>query len=182
MADSDENRFFDRLAAILNTPLPGTQAPNSPRTDSDLSSSEQAPTDDDSLLAWVRDILSTPLPGTTKSGGAASPEADALAAEAGPTSPSAAPPPSASPADARAGAPPDATPPPAESSTQPPELPQDLEPEWWEREWEAFFDHQDRERRGFRVKQRQDQEKLFQAVLFGGVHPLIPEIQTALSP
>ena len=65
MTDSQEKigkSFFERMGEILNSPLPGTEATPVPK--SLVNSDEAGLSDDDTLLARVKDILNTPLPGS----------------------------------------------------------------------------------------------------------------------
>jgi len=59
-AKKDQKSFFDRLAEILNSPLPGTEAEKPEQT----ASNNEASPEDNSLLARVKEILNAPLPGS----------------------------------------------------------------------------------------------------------------------
>jgi hypothetical protein len=133
MEPGDETSFFDRLGEILNAPLPGTA--RKPAGTADTADED----DEDSLLERVKDILARQLPGTANAG--------------------------ERPAEttATAGAPPAGKQevPPAEADAAGDEAlpdPDEMEENWWDREWDAFRAHQEQERKGFNLKQRRDQE------------------------
>jgi hypothetical protein len=148
MADSDDKGFFDRLGAILNTPLPGTRptpAPPSAQTD-------PADVDDSGILERIRDILSAPLPGTVPAenvpaGGATG---DRPLPHSAPATPAIRP---SEPAGGQLK--------PAASDLSEAALNED----WWRRDWEGFKTHQTQEGRGLELKQARDRETLaaFQA-------------------
>lgn len=134
MKPSDESGFFDRLGEILNAPLPGTgkqQAGPAEPVDDD---------DEDSLLERIKDILKQPLPGTATAGEQQE-EVSATTGEA-----AAAGKPEAPPADSPV------------SGEEPAPDPDEMEENWWDREWDHFRAHQEKERKGFNLKQRRDQE------------------------
>lgn len=134
MEPKDETNFFDKLGEILNAPLPGTarkQTGPAEAVDED---------DEDSILERVKDILQQSLPGTA----AAGQESDGA-------SPSSAGQATAGPGEAA-----DAT----ATAVEPAPDPDEMEENWWDHEWDAFRAHQDKERNGFNLKQRRDQETL----------------------
>jgi len=133
MKPSDESGFFDKLGEILNAPLPGTarkQAGPAESVDED---------DEDSLLERVKDILTQQLPGTASAGERPG-EVTATTGEASIEEQEAK---SAGVAVAGADSAPD---------------PDEMEENWWDREWDHFRAHQEKERKGFNLKQRRDQE------------------------
>ena len=135
MEQNDETGFFDKLGEILNAPLPGTarkQTGPAGATDED---------DDESVLERIKDILQQPLPGTTT---ASQESATAESSPAGEDTRGTAEAPAAR----------------AAAADEPAPDPDKMEENWWDHEWDAFRAHQDRERNGFNLKQRRDQETL----------------------
>ena len=61
-----QKTFFEKMAEILNSPLPGTMAKpaQTPDLSVDAKLEPQVDKKEDSLLARIKDILNTPLPGS----------------------------------------------------------------------------------------------------------------------
>jgi hypothetical protein len=96
--------------------------------------------DEDSILERIKDILQQPLPGTA----AAGQDSTGTTPPAGQATPGT----------------PEAPVTEAAATDEPAPDPDKMEENWWDREWDAFRAHQDRERNGFNLKQRRDQETL----------------------
>jgi hypothetical protein len=150
MNQQDDKSFFDRLGEILNSPLSGTQAPQS------SAQPEAAAEENPSLLKRVKEILNTPLPGSADAPDEP-PRGDQQdlphepPVQGSPASPSAQS--TVHPGTDSAGAP-------ASQGGQTPELDEDdLDEEWWKQDWAAFRAHQRHERQGLEQKQRGDLAK-----------------------
>jgi len=149
MATSEDKGFINRLGEILNTPLPGTQAPTTP------AQSQGGPqaAGDDGLLGRIRDILSQPLPGTAPAG---------AGAPGTPSNPQA-------PVESQVQAQPrtEHTPQPQGQVAQPSgDLSAGtLGEDWWRQDWAAYEAHRAEESRGLALEQGQDKAKFeaFQA-------------------
>lgn len=131
MKPGEENGFFDRLGEILNAPLPGTGNQQAGPVDDD---------DEDSLIEHIKDILKQPLPGTATAGESQE-EVSTTTGDAAPAGKSEVP-----PADI------------AVAGDEPAPDPDAMEENWWDREWDHFRAHQEKERNGFNLKQRRDHE------------------------
>ena len=126
----DDKGFFEKLGEILNAPLPGTVASGEPPVPD--KTEEQGP---DQSVAEGED------------GSILERIKEILSTPVpGTASPGQAP----------------ENPLPEEGKEIPPESEAEkvevLENQWWERDWEAFRQHQEHERQGFNMKQRRDQE------------------------
>ena len=146
MSSEADKTFFERLGSILNAPLPGTRS-NAPAADGQVPADHEA----DGLLERIKDILNQPLPGTQSAESDAPSPAPSLEPPASP----AGGPAGRKASDARAEL--GGQPLPPSASTE--AAANDLDEDWWERDWEAFRGHQERERKAFATKQRGDQEK-----------------------
>ncbi|CAG0909158.1 unnamed protein product [Cyprideis torosa] len=126
-AKNEEQSFFERLAAILNTPLPGTTGSGKAES---AGKKTEAPEqeEEDSILDTIREILTQPLPGTQ-------PEKNTQ--------------PDSNTTDNEMIAEP------ATEAT----LPVLEGDDWWERDFQAFQQHQERYRQSFHAKQQQDLER-----------------------
>ena len=130
MSDEGDRGFFERLGEILNAPPSGID-----RSGTRKNTEGTIEDDEDSLLDRVKDILNQPLPGTEIPRNAETPPVDTGGKGGKP---------------ARSGAAPQ----------QSPGLDaDDLDEDWWGRDWDAFRQHQKRKRQGFNTKQRGDQKR-----------------------
>lgn len=148
MSQQDDKSFFDRLGEILNSPLPGTRAPQAPKPSARTESTE----DDPSILERIKDILNTPLPGTAEAqGSAAGGDRQDGPLEA---------PGQGNVASTSAHQGTNAAHPPPKEGGKTPELDEDdLDEQWWKQDWAAFRTHQAQESQGLEHKQRGDLAK-----------------------